>query len=95
MTALIRFITEGPIMNIYVSNFKYSTTEFHLEALFRRYGPVRRATIWVDLQTGESKGYGFVEMPDEWNAYAAIEDLDGRRWRGRRLRVRKARTQKW
>ncbi len=78
-------------MNIYVGNVPYAATEEDLEQLFSEYGRVVRATIIHDRDTGQSKGFGFVEMENQADGVRAIEDLDGYRLMGRPLKVNPAR----
>jgi len=78
-------------MVIYVGNLAYSSTEESVRRLFEAYGRVTSVRIITDRMTGRSRGFGFVEMPDEAEAKAAIEALDGTVHDGRRLRVNPAR----
>jgi len=80
-------------MNIFVANFDEDTTEDELEDLFPKFGSVQNVKIWIDWDSGKSKGFGFVEMPDESDAERAIEKLNWKRWRGLQLKVSKARDQ--
>lgn len=77
--------------NIYVGNLPYSTGREELEQLFSQFGQVDRATIVSDRETGRSRGFGFVEMPDEGDAHMAIEALNGKDYAGRALTVNEAR----
>ncbi|MCK5269894.1 MAG: RNA-binding protein [Sedimentisphaerales bacterium] len=77
-------------MNIYVGNLSFSTTEEGLRGLFEQSGPVDTVTIIQDRVTGRSRGFGFVEMPDDSNAQAAIAALDGNDFDGRNLKVNQA-----
>lgn len=77
-------------MNIYVGNLSFSTTEEGLRGLFEQSGTVDTVTIIQDRVTGRSRGFGFVEMPDESNAQAAIAALDGNDFDGRNLKVNQA-----
>ena len=81
-------------MNIYVGNLSYNTQEKELEELFRQYGEVASARIISDRETNRSKGFGFVEMPDEQSAQAAISALNGSDFMGRPLKVNEARERK-
>ena len=63
-------------MNIYVGNLAYSVTEDDLREAFSAYGEVSRANVIMDRDTGRSKGFGFVEMPDNSQAEAAINGLN-------------------
>ena len=74
-------------MNIYVGNLPYSITEDELRQAFERYGEVSSAKIVIDRETGRSKGFGFVEMPDQGEAEAAVKALDGAPLNGRPARV--------
>lgn len=77
-------------MSIYVGNLAYEVTPETLEQVFEEYGKVKRATVPQDRETGQSRGFGFVEMVNEADENSAIEALDGAEWMGRRLRVNKA-----
>jgi len=77
-------------MNIYVGNLSFSTTEEGLRGLFEQSGTVDTVTIIQDRVTGRSRGFGFVEMPDESNGQAAIAALDGNDFDGRNLKVNQA-----
>ena len=74
---------------IYVGNINYQATEEDLKNVFSEYGEVTSVKIINDRETGRSKGFGFVEM--ESGAEKAIEELDGKDFQGRRLRVNEAR----
>ncbi|GAB6039598.1 RNA recognition motif domain-containing protein [Endothiovibrio diazotrophicus] len=78
-------------MNIYVGNLPYSVTEDDLRNAFEAYGSVSSAAVISDKFSGQSKGFGFVEMPDKGEAEAAIEALNGADMKGRGLRVNEAR----
>lgn len=78
-------------MNIFVGNLPYSSTEQQLEELFSRYGTVESARIISDRNTRRSRGFGFVEMPNDDEARNAIEALNGVEFGGRELRVNEAR----
>lgn len=77
-------------MNIYVGNLPYSITEDELRAAFEHHGAVTSAKIVIDRETGRSKGFGFVEMPDQEEAEAAVKALDGAPLNGRPARVNPA-----
>jgi RNA recognition motif-containing protein len=77
-------------MNIYVGNLAYSTTEDELAELFREFGEVQRANLIIDRMTGQSKGFGFVEMADDNAAETAIRELNGKSVKGRALKVNEA-----
>ena len=78
-------------MNIYVTNLAYTTTEEELSQLFEPYGSVESVRIITDRDTGRSRGFGFVEMPDATEARAAIAGLNGTALGGRALTVDEAR----
>lgn len=78
-------------MNIYVGNLAKSVTETELEALFTEFGAVKSVKVIRDLFSGESKGFGFVEMPGLTEAKKAIDDLNGRDVSGRNVVVNEAR----
>jgi RNA recognition motif-containing protein len=78
------------LKRIYVGNLSYQTTEQGLEELFAPYGSVRNASIIRDRQTGQSRGFGFVEMEDDDQASAAIDGLHGQPFDGRTLTVNEA-----
>ena len=77
-------------MNIYVGNLPFNATAQDLETLFGEYGTVESAAIINDRETGRSRGFGFVEMPNEEGA-KAISELDGHDYNGRALKVNEAR----
>lgn len=81
-------------MNIYVGNLSFRATESELENLFATYGEVTSASIITDRDTGRSRGFGFVEMPDSDAARRAIEALEGSDMGGRRLTVNEARPRR-
>lgn len=78
-------------MNIYVGNLSYNTSEGNLETMFSEFGTVESVRIITDRETGRSKGFAFVDMPDDQEAMAAIEALNGQEVDGRTLRVNEAR----
>ena len=78
-------------MNIYVGNLSYRTTEDELRRAFEAYGAVSSAAIIKDRDSGQSKGFGFVEMPSDAEAQAAITGLNDKEVGGRRLKVNQAR----
>jgi RNA recognition motif-containing protein len=75
---------------IYVGNLNYRTTSAGLQALFARYGEVAGVSLVTDRQTGEPRGFAFVEMASADAATQAITDLDGKEFEGRKLRVNEA-----
>jgi len=78
-------------MNIYVGNLSYRMDDGELREVFEAFGEVSSARIINDRETGRSKGFGFVEMPDDNAANEAIEALNGKEVQGRNLRVNEAR----
>lgn len=79
-------------MNIYVGNLSYEVSERDLKATFEAYGQVETVKIISDKYTGRSKGFGFVEMPNNSEAQSAIETLNDKELKGRALKINKART---
>ena len=77
--------------NIYVGNLSYHTTEADLEAAFGAFGVVDRVSIGRDRDTGQPRGFAFVEMSDKAAADKAIEGLNGQEMQGRALTVNEAR----
>ena len=78
-------------MNIYVGNLSYRTTEDDLRTAFEAFGAERSTAIIRDRESGQSKGFGFVEMPSDAEAQAAIAGLNDKEGGGRRLKVSQAR----
>ena len=78
-------------MHIYVGNLAYAVTEDDLQTLFTPFGEVTRVTVIRDRFSGESRGFGFVEMPAQAAAQAAIAGLQGRALKGQTLHVNEAR----
>ena len=78
-------------MNIYVGNLSYRVTEDELQQLFAEYGSVVNVNIIKDKYTGQSKGFGFVEMEKQAEAEEAIKRLDGSSVNGRNIQVNQAR----
>lgn len=76
---------------IFVGNFSFSMTEAELRALFQPYGNIESVTLVTDRDTGRSRGFGFVEMPDDDEAAKAIAGLNGQQSGGRPLTVNEAR----
>jgi RNA recognition motif-containing protein len=79
------------VKNIYVGNLSYETTEQHLEALFSEHGTVSRVSVIRDRHSGESRGFGFVDMDNDSEADEAIKAVDGTELNGRALKVNEAR----
>jgi RNA recognition motif-containing protein len=78
-------------MNIYVGNLSYDITEDELKKTFEDFGHVESAKVIMDMYTGRSKGFGFVEMPTEAEAQSAIDGLNGKELKGRTVTVNQAR----
>ena len=78
-------------MNIYVGNLAYSITEEELKKAFEAFGKVVSINIIKDRYSNQSKGFGFVEMPESAEAQAAIAGLNGKELNGRTLTVNEAR----
>ena len=78
-------------MNIYVGNLSYNTTETELRTAFEAHGEVSSAAVISDRDSGQSKGFGFVEMSDDEKAKEAITALDGSDLDGRQIKVNEAR----
>ncbi len=77
--------------NIFVGNLSYQTTQDELEAAFSEFGAVERVSIVRDRDTGQSRGFAFVEMTNSAEAAKAIESLNGREMNGRAMNVNEAR----
>jgi hypothetical protein len=78
-------------INIYVGNLSYNTDDRELEDMFAPFGDITSARVITDRETGRSKGFGFVEMPDKEQGEAAIAALNGTDVGGRELRINEAR----
>src|SRR5215218_7911047 len=77
-------------MNIYVSNLSFNVQDEDLKEFFADYGEVTSAKVITDKFTGKSRGFGFVEMPDETAARKAIAELDQASVENRTIRVMEA-----
>jgi len=77
-------------VNIYVSNIAFNATTQDLRQLFESYGAVDKVNIITDRDTGQSRGFGFVEMPDNAAAKAAMQGANGKELAGRALTVNEA-----
>jgi len=78
-------------MDIYVGNLPYQVDDQKLQELFAQHGTVNSARVVVDKFSGESKGFGFVDMPDKTEALAAIKATNEQDFMGRNLRVNESR----
>jgi RNA recognition motif-containing protein len=77
-------------MNIYVGNLPYSVTDADLRESFSQFGTVGQVNLITDKFTGESKGFGFVEMENNAEADVALKSLNGSDMRGRAIKVNQA-----
>lgn len=77
-------------MNIFVAKLDYNTSVDTVRELFEQYGEVSEAKIVMDRETGRSKGFGFIEMDDDDQAWNAINDLNGMEVDGREIVVKKS-----
>ena len=78
-------------MNIYVGNLSYEVTGEDLQQAFQAFGQVSSASVVKDKYSGQSRGFGFVEMPDKTEAQSAIQNLNGKDLRGQQMNVNEAR----
>jgi len=77
--------------NIYVGNLSYNATEDQIRSMFEAYGAVDRVSIVTDRDTGQPRGFAFVEMTDDDAAGKAMEGLNGTQLDGRNLNINEAR----
>ena len=77
-------------MNIYVGNLSFDTNDGSLRTAFEAHGEVSSASVIQDRETGQSRGFGFVEMPSDEEAQAAMTALDGSDLDGRQIKVNQA-----
>ncbi len=77
-------------MNIYVGNLSYDTDDQALREVFEKYGSVDSVNVIFDKFSGRSKGFGFIEMPDNSEAQTALDELDGKELDGRNIKVNQA-----
>ena len=80
-------------MKIFVAKLAFRTTTEDLKALFEQFGTVESCKVIMDHETGRSKCYGFVEMPNDNEAYKAIVETDETVFQGNELQVKKSRPQ--
>ncbi len=78
-------------MKLYVGNLSFQTSEDELRDLFSQHGDVASVSLVMDRETGRPRGFGFVEMPDDAQAQAAISAINGQNFMGRDLTVNEAR----
>ncbi|QDV37053.1 RNA recognition motif domain-containing protein [Tautonia plasticadhaerens] len=81
-------------MRIYVGNLSYSVTSEMLRSMFEPFGTVDWAEVQTKMRTGRSRGFGLVDMPDDDQARAAVEALDGSEVEGRVLSVNESRPRR-
>ena len=83
-------------MNIYVGNLSFTTTDADIKEAFQAFGEVSSCNVIMDKYSGQSRGFGFVEMPNKEEAEKAISALNGKDIKGRTLKVNeaKARTER-
>jgi len=79
-------------MKLLIRNLARTTTETELQSLFEPFGTVQSCTLVMDKETGQSKCFGFVEMPKLGDAKAAMKSINGKEIAGSKLRVKKAET---
>ena len=79
-------------MNIYVGNLSYRATDDELRAAFEPFGQLASAKVVMDNDTGRSRGFGFVEMPNDEEGKKAIDAIHGKEIGGRAVRVNEARA---
>lgn len=77
-------------MKLLIRNIARTTTEKELHSLFEPFGTVQSCSLVMDKETGASKGFGFVEMPKQGDAKAAMKGINGKEIAGSKLRVKKA-----
>jgi len=79
------------VKNIYVGNLSFTAKEEEVRSLFEPFGQIEKVQIITNRDTGQSRGFAFVEMPDDAQAEAAINGLNGKEIAGRALSVNEAR----
>ncbi len=77
-------------MKLLVRNLSRKTTEEELKILFSTFGKIQSCTLVLDKETKQSKGFGFVEMPNPGDAKAAVKNLNGKEVGGNKIRVKKS-----
>ena len=77
--------------NLYVGNMSFQTTESELRSIFEPYGEITRLQVMTDRDTGQARGFAFVELADDEEAAKAITELNGKELDGRALNVNEAR----
>lgn len=79
-------------MNIFIANLNFKIRKENLHDIFAEYGEITSAKIIIDRETGRSKGYGFVEMPNEEEGRKAVAELNGAEWEGKIITVKISET---
>ena len=82
------------VVKLYIGNLAFSTTQADLEQAFAQFGEVSDATIINDRETGRSRGFGFVDIPDDASAREAISKMDGTDLGGREIKVNEAKPRR-
>ena len=77
-------------MNIYVGNMSFDVSESELREAFEQFGEITEVRLIMDKFSGKSKGFGFIEMPSKDEAEKAIEEMNGKEFKGRDLNVNEA-----
>ena len=77
-------------MNIYVGNLVFDVSESDLREAFEQFGEITEVRLIMDKYSGKSKGFGFIEMPSKDEAEKAIEEMNGKEFKGRALSVNEA-----
>ena len=80
-------------MKLLIRNLSRSTSEDQVRRIFASYGQVQSCNLVLDKETGKSKGFGFVEMPNTGEAKQAVKNLNGMELGGKNIRVKKAEEQ--
>jgi cold-inducible RNA-binding protein len=88
--SLVFKFSERKTMKIYVGNLSYDVVESDLEQAFGEFGAVTSVNILKDKQTGQPKGFGFIEMAEVSEGQAAIKEMNGKEFMGRELKVDQA-----
>jgi RNA recognition motif-containing protein len=77
-------------MTLYIGNLSYQVTDQDIREVLSEYGQIKRLNLPIDRETGRMRGFAFVDMSDDGQEDAAIEDLNGAEWMGRSLKVNRA-----
>ncbi len=77
-------------MKLLIRNLARTTTEVELRTMFEAHGTVQSCNLVIDKKTGDSKGFGFIEMPMSGDAKAAMKNINGNEIAGNKIRVKKA-----